>query len=68
MTFDQRLYKASLKALTDAGVPQELAERASVVVARDNPLVPNLGRSAEDLEACHQAMNHYHASQKELTS
>lgn len=68
MTFDERLYKASLKALTDAGVPQELAERASVVVASDTPGQLNFGRSALDQEVVNQAMTHYHAQEKKVTN
>lgn len=57
--FNQSLYDASVKALTDNGVPFELAEKASQVVASDDATQENLGRSHSDQEAVNEAMNHY---------
>ncbi|MEM9925111.1 MAG: hypothetical protein AAF915_15395 [Cyanobacteria bacterium P01_D01_bin.50] len=58
-SFNQSLYDASVRALTDNGVPEDLAEKASQVIASDDPTQENLGRSASDQEAVNEAMNHY---------
>lgn len=63
-SFNQNLYDASVKALTDNGVPEELAEKASQVVASDNPTQENLGRSEKDQDAVNTAMNHYWQHQR----
>jgi hypothetical protein len=44
------LYNASFKALSENGVPLELAEKASGIIAKDNPHEPHLGRSQSDQE------------------
>lgn len=62
--FNQSLYDASVKALTDNGVPSELAEKASQVVASDDPTKSDLGRSETDRETINEAMNHYWQHQK----
>lgn len=62
--FNQNLYDASLQALTENGVPFELAEKASQVVASDDPTKSDLGRSDCDRETITQAMNHYWQHQK----
>ena len=61
---NERLYKASVAALTEHGVPQELAEKASIVVASDQPGQPNLGRSPEDQQIVNEAMAHFWSKQK----
>ena len=48
--FNESLYNASLQALTDNGVPSELAEKASQIVASDDPTKSDLGRSESDRE------------------
>ena len=48
--FNQNLYDASLQVLTDNGVPSELAEKASQIVASDDPTKSDLGRSDSDRE------------------
>lgn len=55
---DQNLYQASLKALTSHGVPEDIAEKASAVVAKDEAGLPNFGRTAEDQRAVNEAMAH----------
>ena len=45
--FNQSIYDASVTALTSNGVPEDVAERASEVVAKDDPTQENLGRSEE---------------------
>ncbi|WGV23459.1 hypothetical protein [Halotia branconii] len=57
------VYKTSLQHLTAGGVPQDIAEKASIVVAKDDPHKPDLGRSSEDQQAVNQAMEHYHRGQ-----
>ncbi|NJL78345.1 MAG: hypothetical protein HC836_42480 [Richelia sp. RM2_1_2] len=63
--FNESLYNASLQALTDNGVPSELAEKASQVIASDDPTKSDLGRSDCDREIINQTMNHYWQHQKE---
>ncbi len=56
---NENLYQASLKALTEAGVPEDVAAKASLVVAKDDPLQVNLGRTAQDQQAVNEAMDRY---------
>lgn len=50
-------YNASLiEALTQHGVPQELAEKVSSIIASDEPGKPNMGRSPEDQKAVNEAL------------
>lgn len=48
MTTNQKLYDASMRFFTESGVPVSTAERASKVVANDDPTKPNLGRTEQD--------------------
>lgn len=64
---NERLYNVSLDVLTTNGVEPELAAKASVVVANDDPTKPNLGRSAADQQVVNKAMSQYHAHQKRET-
>ncbi|MBE9214558.1 hypothetical protein IQ247_18105 [Plectonema cf. radiosum LEGE 06105] len=57
--FNQDLYHASVKALTENGVPENVAERASKVVASDDFNLPDLGRTEEDRENIAEAMKHF---------
>jgi hypothetical protein len=61
--FNENLYKASLKALTEAGVPIEIAVPASAVVAKDQAGLSDLGRTPQDQEDVREAMRYYHAGQ-----
>ncbi|AFY51371.1 hypothetical protein Nos7524_5684 (plasmid) [Nostoc sp. PCC 7524] len=61
---NERLYQVSLTELTKVGVPQAIAEQASLVVANDDPTKPNLGRTPQAQEAVNAAMTHYHANQQ----
>ncbi|MBD2344183.1 hypothetical protein [Anabaena subtropica] len=56
---NNNLYQASLKALTEAGVPQDVAAKASEVVAKDDPCKENLGRTTQDQQAVNEAMDWY---------
>lgn len=62
--FNQELYAASREALIDNGVPWEIAEKASEVVAKDEPGQENLGRSPEDQQAVNAAVTYLNANQK----
>lgn len=50
------LYDASLKALSNCGVPEDLAEKASEIVSKDNPNEPNLGRTNSEQETINQVL------------
>lgn len=58
---NNNLYQASLKALTEAGVNEDVAAAASQVVANDNPELPNLGRTEHDQQVIDEAMFQYHS-------
>lgn len=58
MTMNNELYQASLEALSNHGCPQDIAEKASVIVASDNPELPNWGRTTEDQEIINQAVTY----------
>ena len=59
--FDQSLYEASYKALTENSVPVNTADRASQVIASDDPDQENFGRSALDQQNVNDAMTWYWA-------
>jgi len=63
---NQQVYEASFKALTERGVPVSTAEKASEVVAKDNPSLPDLGRSSEDQRNVQDAMTWLFAIQRSL--
>lgn len=42
------MHQAALKALLDKGVPVSTAQRAAAVAAKDDPNLPNLGRTKQD--------------------
>lgn len=43
-------------ALTNAGVPETLAAQCAEIVAKDNPSLPNLGRTQEEQQLINSAM------------
>ncbi|PAX52866.1 hypothetical protein [Brunnivagina elsteri] len=53
---NQSLYNASYESLTEANVPEYLADAVSRIVATDEPDVPNLGRNDIDIELCCEAV------------
>lgn len=55
---NQSLYEASVKALTENGVPEELAQKVSVIIANDEAGLPNFGRMPEDQALVNEAMVH----------
>jgi hypothetical protein len=46
--FNQNLYNACRKACEKCDVPEDLAEKASVILASDEAGKPDLGRTPED--------------------
>ncbi|BAZ14689.1 hypothetical protein NIES4071_65330 [Calothrix sp. NIES-4071] len=61
---NQQLYQVSLNVLTEAGVPEPLADAASRIVATDDPNQPNLGRSDADIQVCQTVAYIYNAVQR----
>jgi hypothetical protein len=62
---NESLYQVSVTALTANGVPHEVAEKASAVVAKDDPEQPNLGRTTQDQQAVNEAMTYLNAKLEE---
>ncbi|MCC5640987.1 hypothetical protein LC593_35200 [Nostoc sp. CHAB 5844] len=56
MPRNQRLYTATVQALTDRGCPEDLANQAASVVANDDSGKPNLGRTEADQAVVKQAL------------
>lgn len=56
MTTNQKLYDASMQFFTNSGVPTSTAERASKVVANDDPSKPDFGRTEQDQKHINDAM------------
>ena len=50
------LKEAAEKALTDAGVPLNLAAQCAEIVAKDDPSLPNLGRTQEEQQLIDSSM------------
>jgi hypothetical protein len=51
------LKEAAEKALTDAGVPVNLASLCAEIIAKDDPSLPNLGRTEADQYLIDSSMN-----------
>lgn len=68
MNTNQRLYDASMQFLTESGVPVSAAERASKVVASDDPNKPNFGRTAQDQKDISDAMTWMNAKKTSSSS
>jgi hypothetical protein len=62
---NQELYQVAFNQLTSKGVPVSTAQRASLVVAKDDPSKPNLGRTEKDQSYISDAMIWMSAKQKE---
>lgn len=54
--FDPNLYGATLRACEQCSVPNDLAEKAAFIIATDEALAPNLGRTNEDQEIIKQVL------------
>jgi hypothetical protein len=63
--FDSNLYAATLKACDERGVPEELAEIAATIIATDQALEPNLGRTDSDQEIIRQVLPYLQSRGKE---
>jgi hypothetical protein len=50
------LKEAAEKALKDAGVPVNLASLCAEIVAKDDPSLPNLGRTQEEQQLITSSM------------
>jgi hypothetical protein len=50
------LEEAAQKALSDAGVPVNLATQCAEIVAKDDPSKPNLGRTQEEQHLINSSM------------
>ncbi len=50
------LKEAAERALKDAGVPVNLASLCAEIVAKDDPSLPNLGRTQEEQQLINSSM------------
>lgn len=55
-TPDSQLREAYESALTNAGVPVTLAAQCAEIVAKDDPSLPNLGRTQEEQQLIDSSM------------
>lgn len=53
---NEQIYQASMSVLTGHGVPVSAAEKASLIVAKDDPKQSNLGRTEQDQKHIKDAM------------
>ena len=58
--FNESLFNASLEALTERGVPDNIAIQASFIIVSDDPSAENLGRTQEDQAVINEAMKYCH--------
>lgn len=63
--FKESIYNASYKALTEAGVDENVADKASKVVAQDDFNYRDFGRTDEDRNYIAEAMKQYWGNQRE---
>jgi len=54
--FNQNLYLSCRKACEERGVPEDLTEKASMIIASDEALKPDLGRTAKDQAVIKQVL------------
>ncbi|UYD38963.1 hypothetical protein [Tolypothrix sp. PCC 7601] len=59
---DSSLYQACVEALTDQNLPLELIQQASEIVSKDNPDLPNLGRTAQEQEVINEVVRHINSN------
>lgn len=62
--FKQNVYDASYKALTEKGVDESVADKASRVVAQDDFKLQDLGRTEEDQNFIAEAMKQFWGNQR----
>jgi hypothetical protein len=53
---NEPLKEAAQKALSDVGVPVNLAAQCAEIVAKDDPYAPNLGRTQEEQHLINSSM------------
>jgi hypothetical protein len=53
---NEEIYQSAKSALIARGVPVSAAEKASLVVAKDDPKQPDLGRTEQDQKHIKDAM------------
>ena len=53
---NESLKEAAQKALSDAGVPVNLAAQCAEIIAKDDPEQPNLGRTESDQHLINSSM------------
>lgn len=53
---NEQLYQASVEALINYGVPNDLIGTVSAIIAKDNPELPNLGRTEQEQQAINQVL------------
>ncbi len=63
--FKEDIYDASYKTLLEAGVEEEIADKASKVVAQDDFNYRDLGRTDENRNNIAEAMKQYWGNQDE---
>jgi len=63
--FNQNLYVACRKACEERGVPEDLTEKASMIIANDEAGKPNLGRTVEDQAIIKQVLPYLQSGDKE---
>jgi hypothetical protein len=56
LTLNEALKQAAEKALSDAGVPVNLAVQCAEIVAKDDPTKENLGRTQEEQHLINSSM------------
>ncbi|BAY86003.1 hypothetical protein NIES267_55090 [Calothrix parasitica NIES-267] len=60
----ENVYNASYKALTENGVDEDVADKASKVVASDDFNLKDLGRTNEDRNNVAEAMRQFWGNQR----
>ncbi|MGI8500432.1 MAG: hypothetical protein ACR2LR_04750 [Hassallia sp.] len=55
-SFDENLYRATVNACYESGVPDDLTFKAAEIIATDEAAAPDLGRTAEDQEIMKQVL------------
>jgi hypothetical protein len=53
---NENLFTAAINALTNSGCPTELAQLAAQIVANDDPLQPDLGRTPQEQQIIQEVL------------
>jgi hypothetical protein len=62
---NSNLYRATVHACYDRGVPDDLTFAAARIIATDEAGKPDLGRSAEDQEIIKQVLPYLHSRENQ---